>query len=154
MSTYALLMAKAMRKYICENFHGAETANIQPSESFPIYGMCPVEMCNGCSLNVQVICNITMQNMVYINQNVKYLINLCIHCTGLQIAVVHNVYATLVVGQHIHIISTGTHHQQQNKPTTTTLECNYYCCNYIVLWIYNVFKPGARRPLAGTCLVS
>ena len=38
MSTYALLMAKAMRKYFRENFDGAEIANIQPSESFPVYG--------------------------------------------------------------------------------------------------------------------
>ena len=32
MSTYALLMAKAMRKYFRENFDGAETANISPSK--------------------------------------------------------------------------------------------------------------------------
>ena len=32
-------MAKAMRKYFHENFDGAETANIQPSESFPVYGI-------------------------------------------------------------------------------------------------------------------
>ena len=31
-------MAKAMRKYFRENFDGAEIGNIQPSESFPIYG--------------------------------------------------------------------------------------------------------------------
>ena len=31
-------MAKAMRKYFHENFDGAETVNIQPSESFPVYG--------------------------------------------------------------------------------------------------------------------
>ena len=31
-------MAKAMRKYFCENFDVAETTNIQPSKSFPVYG--------------------------------------------------------------------------------------------------------------------
>ena len=31
-------MAKAMQKYFHENFNGAETANIQISESFPVYG--------------------------------------------------------------------------------------------------------------------
>ena len=30
-------MGKAMQKYIHENFDGAETANIKPSESIPIY---------------------------------------------------------------------------------------------------------------------
>ena len=38
MSTYALLMAKATQKYFHENFDGAETANIQPSKSLPVYG--------------------------------------------------------------------------------------------------------------------
>ena len=32
-------MAKAMQQYFRENFDGAETSNIQPSESFPIYGI-------------------------------------------------------------------------------------------------------------------
>ena len=31
-------MAKATQKYFCEKFDGTETTNIQPSESFPIYG--------------------------------------------------------------------------------------------------------------------
>ena len=31
-------MAKGTRKYFREKFYGAETANIYPSESFPIYG--------------------------------------------------------------------------------------------------------------------
>ena len=35
MSTYALLMAKATRKYFHENFDGAETANVSPSTVFP-----------------------------------------------------------------------------------------------------------------------
>ena len=39
MSTYVLFMAKAMRNYFRENFDGAEIANIQPSESFPVYGI-------------------------------------------------------------------------------------------------------------------
>ena len=33
-------MATAMQKYFCENFNDTETANIYPSESFPVYGMC------------------------------------------------------------------------------------------------------------------
>ena len=32
-------MAKTTQKYFRENFDGAETANIQPSESFLIYGI-------------------------------------------------------------------------------------------------------------------
>ena len=39
MSTYALLMAKATRKYFRENFNGAETTNIYPSKSFLVYGI-------------------------------------------------------------------------------------------------------------------
>ena len=31
-------MAKATQKYFRENFDGSETTNIQPSESFPVYG--------------------------------------------------------------------------------------------------------------------
>ena len=31
-------MAKATRKYFNENFYGTETANIQPSEYFLVYG--------------------------------------------------------------------------------------------------------------------
>ena len=31
-------MAKAMQKYFSKNFDGAETMNIQSSESFPVYG--------------------------------------------------------------------------------------------------------------------
>ena len=31
-------MAKAMQKYFCKIFSGAETMNIQPSEPFPVYG--------------------------------------------------------------------------------------------------------------------
>ena len=31
-------MAKAMQKHFHENFYGVETANIYPSESFPVYG--------------------------------------------------------------------------------------------------------------------
>ena len=32
-------MAKAMQKYFCENFDGAETVNIWPSESLCTYGI-------------------------------------------------------------------------------------------------------------------
>ena len=51
-------MAKAMQKYICENFDGTETMNIQPRESFPMYG----------------ISNITRKakNLTYIQSKVKY----------------------------------------------------------------------------------
>ena len=31
-------MAKATQNYFRENFYGPETMNIQPSESFPVYG--------------------------------------------------------------------------------------------------------------------
>ena len=31
-------MSTYMQKYFRENFNGTETANIQPNESFPIYG--------------------------------------------------------------------------------------------------------------------
>ena len=34
----------------------------------------------------------------------------------------------LVVDQNIHAITTGIHHQQQQNKTTT-VECNYHCCN-------------------------
>ena len=44
MSAYALLMAKATRRYFHENFDGAETANIQPSKSFPAYGICNINI--------------------------------------------------------------------------------------------------------------
>ena len=32
-------MAKEMRKYFHENFDSAETVNIKPSESFPVYSI-------------------------------------------------------------------------------------------------------------------
>ena len=32
-------MANTTQKYFRENFDGTETANIQPSESFPVYGI-------------------------------------------------------------------------------------------------------------------
>ena len=32
-------MAKATRKYFRENFDDTKTAKIQPSESFPVYGI-------------------------------------------------------------------------------------------------------------------
>ena len=37
-------MAKGMQKYFRENFCGAETANIQPSESFKVYDVFIVTM--------------------------------------------------------------------------------------------------------------
>ena len=32
-------MAKAMQKYFHENFNGAETTNIYPTQSFPVYSI-------------------------------------------------------------------------------------------------------------------
>ena len=75
------------------------------------------------------------------NKWTKVYVSICMqvilsHLRSKAQTVLHNWCTTFVVSQNSHTIPTG-HNQQQNKPSMT-LDCNYYCCNHFVFWIYNV----------------